>query len=300
MLKEPPLISIIALNWNTTAITCDFLHSIRERNTYKNIEVIVADNGSSEDPTAAFRAAYPDVKVVLNGENLGFAAGNNRGISIARGEYLFIVNNDTEFTPGLLEGLLEIYEKYPDAGMVSPKFHYFFEKGTIEYAGYEQVNALTGRNAMIGCKEKDQGQYDEIRETHYVHGGAMMVPRKVVEEVGQMPELFFLYYEEFDWSEQIKKKGYKIYYQPRSLIYHKESMTTGKASPLKTFYLTRNRILFMRRNTPRLAFLVFASYFILFTIPKNTLGFLAKGQKEHLRSFWKGILWQFNRTITFN
>jgi len=115
-----------------------------------------------------------------------------------------------------------------------------------------------------------------------------------------MPELFFLYYEEFDWSEQIKKKGYKIYYQPGSLIYHKESMTTGKSSPLKTFYLTRNRILFMRRNTPRLAFLVFASYFVFLTIPKNTFGFLAKGQKEHLKSFWKGILWQFNRTITFN
>jgi len=300
MLKESPLISIIALNWNTTAITCDFLHSIRERNTYKNIEVIVADNGSTEDPTAAFQAAYPDVKIVLNGENLGFAAGNNRGITAARGQYLFIVNNDTEFTPGLLEGLLEIYEKYPDAGMVSPKFHYFFQKGTIEYAGYEHVNTLTGRNAMIGCKELDQGQYDEIKETHYVHGGAMMVPRKVIEEVGLMPELFFLYYEEFDWSEQIKKKGYKIYYQPKSLIYHKESMTTGKASPLKTFYLTRNRILFMRRNAPGLAFLVFASYFAFFTIPKNTFGFLVKGQKEHLRSFWKGILWQFNRTITFN
>ncbi len=300
MLKEPPLISIIALNWNTTAITCDFLHSIRERNTYKNIEVIVADNGSTEDPSIACRAAYPGVKMVLNGENLGFAAGNNRAITVARGEYLFIVNNDTEFTPGLLEGLLEIYSDYPDAGMVSPKFHYFFQKGTIEYAGYSPVNALTGRNAMIGCKEPDQGQYDEIKETHYVHGGAMMVPRKVIEEVGLMPELFFLYYEEFDWSEQIKKKGYKIYYQPKSLIYHKESMTTGKASPLKTFYLTRNRILFMRRNTPWFAFLVFASYFTVFTIPKNTFGFLVKGQKAHLRSFWKGILWQFNRTITFN
>ena len=300
MLKEPPLISIIALNWNTTAITCDFLHSIRERNTYQNIEVIVADNGSTEDPTAAFQAVYPAVRVVLNGKNLGFAAGNNRGIAVARGEYLFIVNNDTEFTPGLLEGLLEIYANYPDAGMVSPKFHYFFQKGTIEYAGYEQVNVLTGRNGMIGCKEKDEGQYDEIRETHYVHGGAMMVPRKVIAEVGPMPENFFLYYEEFDWSEHIKRAGYKIYYQPKSLIYHKESMTAGKSSPLKTFYLTRNRILFMRRNSPRLAFLIFASYFVCLTIPKNTVVFLLKGQKEHLKSFWKGILWHFNRTITFN
>ena len=115
-----------------------------------------------------------------------------------------------------------------------------------------------------------------------------------------MPEQYFLYYEEFDWSEQVKRKGYKIYYQPGALIYHKESMTTGKSSPLKTFYLTRNRILFMRRNASWSAFLVFVSYFVCFTIPKNSVSYLVKGQRDHLRSFWKGILWQFNRTITFN
>ncbi|MBS1659462.1 MAG: glycosyltransferase family 2 protein [Bacteroidetes bacterium] len=300
MLKDNPLISIIALNWNTPDITCAFLRSIREQNTYKNIEVIVVDNASTEDPTAIFLQTYPDARVVRNSANLGFSGGNNAGIRIAKGDYLFIVNNDTEFTPGLLEGLLEIFRAYPDAGMVSPKFHYYFAKGTIEYAGYAAVNPFTGRNGMIGCREADQGQYDEIKTTNYVHGGAMMVPRKVVDEVGMMPELFFLYYEEFDWSEQIKRKGYKIYYQPKSLIYHKESMTTGKSSPLKTFYLTRNRILFMRRNMPWSAQVLFTGYFILLTIPKNTLSYLLKGQKEHLRSFWKGIFWQFNRKITFN
>jgi GT2 family glycosyltransferase len=300
MLTDTPLISIIALNWNNTAITCDFLHSLREKNTYKNIELILVDNGSKVDDSEAFRAAYPAVKVISINQNLGFTGGNNVGITHATGDYLFLVNNDTEFTEGLLEGLLEIYQQYPDAGMVCPKFHYFYQKGTIEYAGYHPVNVFTGRNGMVGSKEKDEGQYDQISVTNYAHGGAMMVPRKVVEEVGGLPEEFFLYYEELDWSEQIKRKGYKIYYQPKSLIYHKESMTTGKSSPLKTFYLTRNRILFMRRNVPWPAFMVFASYFVCFTIPKNTVSFLLKGQKEHLRSFWKGILWQFNRSIKFN
>jgi hypothetical protein len=299
MLKDRPLISVIALNWNTTAVTCDFLLSIRKQNTYPNIEVIVVDNASNEDPSDQFLQAYPGALVVRNSTNLGFSAGNNAGIRKASGDYLFIVNNDTEFTPGLLEGLLEVYEEHPDAGIVCPKFHYFFDKGTIEYAGYYPVNIFTGRNSMIGCREKDHGQYDQMKETHYAHGGAMMVPRRVIEEVGVMPEEFFLYYEEFDWSEQIKRHGFKVYYQPKSLIYHKESMTTGKSSPLKTFYLTRNRILFMRRNTPPLAFSLFALYFVVFTIPKNTLTYLVRGQKEHLNSFWKGILWQFNRTITF-
>lgn len=299
-MSETPEISIITLNWNTTEITCDLLRSIKEHYSCKNLEIIVVDNASEEDPSAWVKEVCPEAVVIRNQNNLGFAAGNNVGIRAAKGNYLFIVNNDTVFTPGLLQGLLNIFKQYPDAGVACPKFHYFFEKGTIEYAGYSEVNIFTGRNSMIGHLEKDNGQYDRISQTTYAHGGAMMVPRKLIEEVGPMPEQFFLYYEELDWSEQIKKKGYKIYYQPEALIYHKESMTTGKSSPLKTFYLTRNRILFMRRNTPWPAFLIFASYFICFTIPKNTLSFLIKGQKEHLRSFWKGLLWQFNPTIAFN
>jgi GT2 family glycosyltransferase len=295
-----PLISIVALTWNTTEVTIEFLRSINEHNTYQNIEIIIVDNGSAQDPTAVLKDVYPEAIIIRNEKNLGFTGGNNIGIKQAKGEYLFIVNNDTEFTPGLLEGLLEIFQQYPDAGMVSPKFHYYFHKGTIEYAGYHEVNVLTGRNSMIGCKEIDNGQYNDIKVTNYAHGGGMMVPRKVVDEVGALPEHFFIYYEEFDWSEQIKRKGYKIYYQPKSLIYHKESMTTGKSSPFKTFYHTRNRILFMRRNMRTLNYLTFLLYFTFFTIPKNTVTFIAKGQKEHLRSFWKGILWHFNSNISFN
>ena len=300
MLKDNPLISIVTLTWNTTEVTCDFLRSLNEHGTYQNLEVIVVDNGSKEDPTPVFKAIYPDVKVILNGKNLGFTGGNNVGIRAAKGDFLFIVNNDTEVTPGLLEGLLEIFDKYPDAGFVSPKFHYFFHKGTIEYAGYNTVNIFTGRNGMIGCQEKDEGQYNDVKVTNYAHGGGMMVPRKIIDEVGGLPEDFFIYYEEFDWCDQIKRKGYKVYYQPKSLIYHKESMTTGKASPFKTFYHTKNRIYYMRRNAPKMGLLVFYAYFTFITIPKNTLTFLIKGKKAHLRSFWKGILWQFNRRITFN
>jgi GT2 family glycosyltransferase len=300
MSESKPLVSIITLNWNTHSLTCDFLKSIRSQCGYKNIEVIVVDNFSKDDPTELFHSVYPGARVIRNKANLGFSGGNNVGIKAAKGDYLFIVNNDTEFTPGLLEGLLQVFADYPDAGVASPKFHYFFEKGTIEYAGYQSVNLFTGRNGMIGCREKDEGQYDETRETHYAHGGGMMVSRKAIEDAGLMHEPFFLYYEEFDWCTQIKKKGYKIYYQPKSLIYHKESMTTGKSSPLKTFYITRNRILFMRRNAPLPGLMVFLAWFVCFTIPKNTIQFAARKQKDHLRSFWKGILWHFNSKITFN
>ena len=152
---------------------------------------------------------------------------------------------------------------------------------------------------MIGSREKDEGQYNELRQTKYAHGGGMMVSRKVIDEVGLMPEEFFLYYEELDWSEQIRKKGFKIYFQPDALLYHKESMTTGKTSPLKTYYLTRNRILFMRRNMPLASLGIFFLYFILFTIPKNTIKYATKRQTAHLKSFWRGILWHFNPRISF-
>jgi hypothetical protein len=275
------------------------LASIKEHNSYQNIEVIIVDNCSAEDPTEQFSSVLPSAKIIRNPKNLGFSGGNNVGIKAASGDYLFIVNNDTEFTPGLIESLVNVFTLNADAGIVCPKFHYYFNKGVIEYAGYKPVNIFTGRNGMIGTGEKDTGQYDVLNKTNYAHGGAMMVSSKALEKVGLLPELFFLYYEELDWSVRFKKQGYSIYFQPKALIYHKESMTTGKASPLKTFYLTRNRILFMRRNVPLPGLGVFFAYFILFTIPKNSFIFLAKRQTDHLRSFWKGIWWHFNHNISF-
>src|SRR5258708_316282 len=135
-----PLVSIIAVNYNNTPVTTEFLRSIKEQNTYDNIEVILVDNGSADDPSAACREVYPQVRMVLTGQNRGFAGGNNAGIRIARGDYFFMVNNDTEFTPGLLEGLVDVFLTHADTGVVCPKFHYFFQKGTIEYAGYRAMN----------------------------------------------------------------------------------------------------------------------------------------------------------------
>ncbi|MEP6466852.1 MAG: glycosyltransferase family 2 protein [Parafilimonas sp.] len=288
-----PLISIITVNYNNAHITADLLRSIL-RLEYSNIEVIVVDNDSSENPSEELKKIIPSAQIILSKKNLGFAGGNNLGIKAAKGDYLFFVNNDTELSPQIFDGLLEIFEDYPDAGVVSPKFHYFYEPGTIEFAGYNAINSFTGRNSMVGCRTKDEGQYDAIAKTNYAHGGGMMVSRKVIDEVGLMPEVYFLYYEEFDWCEQIKRKGYSIYYQYKSLIYHKESMSVGKKSTLKTFYLNRNRILFMRRNIKGLSFLGFAFYYAFFTVPKNTISYLFKKETDHLEAFWKGLLWNLS------
>jgi GT2 family glycosyltransferase len=288
-----PLISIITVNYNNAHITADLLRSVL-RLEYSNIEVIVVDNDSSENPSEELKKIIPSAQIILSEKNLGFAGGNNLGIKAAKGDYLFFVNNDTELSPQIFDGLLEIFEDYPDAGVVSPKFHYFYAPGTIEFAGYNAINSFTGRNSMVGCRTKDEGQYDAIAKTNYAHGGGMMVSRKVIDEVGLMPEVYFLYYEEFDWCEQIKRKGYSIYYQYKSLIYHKESMSVGKKSTLKTFYLNRNRILFMRRNIKGLSFLGFAFYYTFFTLPKNTINYLFKKENDHLKAFWKGLIWNLS------
>ena len=121
-----------------------------------------------------------------------------------------------------------------------------------------------------------------------------MIPKKVIELTGPMDELFFLYYEELDWSERIKKAGFEVYVEPNALVFHKESVSVGKLSTLKTYYLNRNRILFMRRNKNLFQFTFFLLFLALATIPKNTIVFIIKGQWDHLKAFYKAISWNLS------
>ena len=129
-MTSTPLISIVTINYNNTGLTEDLLRSVLCLE-YSKIEVIVVDNASEQDPSEQFKKILPSVNIILSKKNLGFAGGNNLGIKAAKGDYLFFVNNDTELTPGILNGLLEIFKDYPDAGVVSPKFHYYHSPGTI-------------------------------------------------------------------------------------------------------------------------------------------------------------------------
>ena len=294
-----PLISIITVNYDAQDVTCEMIESIR-RNSYRDIELIVVDNASKVNPGAYLRKHYPEVKFIRSEKNLGFAGGNNLGIQESTGDFLFFLNNDAELTDGALETLLEVFVKFPRAGIASPKICYYSAKPSsepdvIQYAGTTHVHPLTARNSTLGEQEIDKGQFKDLKETAYAHGAAMMVPRKVIEEVGLMSEDFFLYYEELDWCEQIGKKGYGVYVEPSAKIYHKESFSVNKTSALKTYYMNRNRILFMRRNRTGLQVAGFFLFLLFFTIPKNTIQFLLKGDLVNLKAFYKGILWHFKK-----
>ena len=125
----------------------------------------------------------------------------------------------------------------------------------------------------------------------------MLVKRAVVEQAGLMPELYFLYYEELDWSRRIQQAGYQIYYQPSALVYHKESMTVGKAYPLKVYYQTRNRILFMRRNVSALPLMIFLIYYTVLALPKAIVTYSANGQWLFLRALLNGVGWNLRHAV---
>jgi GT2 family glycosyltransferase len=284
-----PLVTIVTINYNQVEVTCALLESLRKL-TYPAVEVIVVDNHSKEDPTPVIGKRYPEVTLIVSGENLGFAGGNNLGIQASNGKYLLFLNNDTEVDSGFLEPLVQFFETNPQAGAASSKLVYYNSGETIQYAGSTRINPFTGRSKRIGFLEKDHGQFS-TKETELAHGAAMIVPRNVIDKVGMMPEFFFLYYEEVDWCESIKKAGYKIYIIPESKVYHKESMSIGKGSTLKTYYMTRNRLLFMRRNTAGFTKMAGILFFLLFSVPKNVLMFVAKNEMQHAKAFLKGLLW---------
>lgn len=298
-----PLISIITVNYNQSQVTMECLESLTKI-TYSNIEIIVVDNASPSDNPDIIKEKYPHINLIKSKKNLGFAGGNNLGVIQSKGSYLLFINNDTEVPVDFIEPLVERMQSDENIGVVSPKIRFHHTPDTIQFAGYTPMNYFTLRNNLIGYRQVDTGQFDEARETPFGHGAAMMVSRKATEEVGMMADIFFLYYEEHDWFVRIKKAGYTIWYEPKSLIYHKESISTGKESPMKIHYIARNRIVFLRRNVTGIKKTIAVLYQMLVAIPKNALVYLLKGRLDLFKGYHQAVAWNlknlFNKKIFDN
>ena len=237
------------------------------------------------------------MKVIRSPQNVGFAGGNNLGIQAAHGKYLFFINNDTLLevrgerleVRDLFRPLINRLESDAKVGAVCPKIRFTWDNRPIQYAGYTPLSPITMRNRSIGFGEDDRGQYDKAHVTPYAHGAAMMVRREVIDKAGMMPECYFLYYEELDWSLMIRRVGYDIWYEPRCTIYHKESQTTGQQSPLKTYYLTRNRLLFAHRNSP-LRYRYFTYLYLLTAVAlRDACKYFVTGQWTLLKAVCRGV-----------
>lgn len=281
-LDNYPLVSIITVNYNHSETTLELIESL-SMISYPNIEIIVVDNASPDDKPKVMKEKFPSIILIESVINYGFAGGNNLGIMRARGEYVLLLNNDVVVPMDFLEPLVLKFINEPEYGAISPKILYYYTLNTIQYAGFTPIDTKTVRNTTIGQGEIDKGQYDEDYETAYAHGAAMMVPMEVIKLVGMMSYEFFLYYEEADWCNRIKHAGYKIGYVHNTKVLHKESVTTGKMSVLKVYYLTRNRLVYMRRNIHGNDFYISLLYQVFVAIGKNALVFLLKGK---IRLFW--------------
>lgn len=300
LLKTPRLMSltsIITVNFNQPQVTLDFLRSVKENTLVENVEVILVDNGSIDDHEESYRSVYKNLVYIRSSVNLGFAGGNNLGIKIAKGDYLLLLNNDTEITYNLIDVLIAEFNEHPEIGILSPLILYFDQPELIQYAGFTAMNYLTCRNQGIGNMEMDKGQFNmDSRETGYCHGAAMMCRKADLETVGMMAENFFLYYEELDWCEKFKKAGKKIWFTGKTKVYHKESISVGKMSSIKTYFMTRNRMLFIRRNTSLFNTLLFTVYYLLFACVKQIIIYLLKGRTDLIKWVFKGVFWNFTNT----
>ena len=285
MLQEFEL-SIITVNYNGLKDTYALIDSIPFN---EKMEVIVVDNASKQDEASLIQNQYPQIKVIRSEKNLGFAGGNNLGIKEAKGKYLFLINNDTIFKDFSIDSLINRIKSSPIIGIVCPKLRFAWGNNPIQFAGYTPLSKITVRNAAIGYGEEDHGQYDITHPTPYAHGAAMLIKRDAIEKVGLMPEDYFLYYEELDWSMMFTRAGYEIWYDPACTIYHKESQSTGQNSPLRIYYITRNRLLLVKRNWQGLYKYLAFCYLTCIVVPRDIIKYTLKGRLDLSKAVCKGL-----------
>jgi GT2 family glycosyltransferase len=216
---------------------------------YPTYTTVVVDNGSTDGSAPAVRERFPEAVVVENGRNLGFTGGNNVGLRYAlerRADYALLLNNDTEVTPGFLSKLIGAAEADPLIGVAGPTIYYYGQPNVIWSAG-GAIDWQRGSTRMIGLNEPDEGQFgNQARSVDFVTGCALLVRRAVTERIGLLDERFFAYYEETEWCVRAARKGYRIVHVPLARMWHKISPGARADSPLVHYYMTRNRLLFLK------------------------------------------------------
>lgn len=247
-MNREPLVYIILVNYNGYEYTMDCLKSLKNIH-YCNYKIVVVDNNSRDGSQEKFTESE-NIHLIFSRENLGFAGGNNIGIKYAVDngcEYVLLLNNDTVVKEDFLNELVETAEKDKDIAVVGGKIFYYDNPKLIWYAG-AKINEFTAITRHLGDKEEDRDEYNKLTETDYVTGCLMLVNIEALKKVGLMDEKYFLYYEETDWNVKFRKYGYKVVYNPKSVIYHKVSSTTSKQNDIVKYYYDRNAYYFVMNN----------------------------------------------------
>jgi hypothetical protein len=289
-------VSVVSVNFNQPEATKAFLLSLKNYCSLK-LEIIIVDNASDINSENEFKEIIPELLFIRSKTNIGFAGGNNLGIAQAKGDYILLLNNDTEIVKGSIETLVNELKSDNNIGLLSPLILYHDDQTIIQYAGFTPLNYLTARNKQLGLCEKNTGQYNGLSyQTGFCHGAAVICRKTDLLKAGLMDESYFLYYEELDWCEKFKRIGKTINFTGKTHIYHKESISVGKDSPIKIYFMTRNRMLFIRKNTGLFNTILFSLYYTFIACPKIMLPLAKNGNSNKVKYVLKGLLWNFTNS----
>lgn len=285
-----PKVVIVILNWNQAEDTLDCLYSLQQID-YPNYEIVVVDNHSTDQSIDLIRSRFPQVSILIQGENLGCAGGRNVGVKFGlsrNAEYILFLDNDTEVDGGFLNNLISAAKGNSICAIFGPKIYYTEEPLRIWSAG-GLIDWKTGETTSIGNGELDSPGYSDSRDVDFIAGCAMLVRSELFNLVGLFDEDYFIYFEETDWCCRARRAGYKCMFVPNSRVWHKESKSLGGASsPGKTYYLTRNQFLFIQRNLEKkYIFMAIARFF--FQVFHYSVADILHGNIKHARVRLLGV-----------
>lgn len=292
MTKIKPLVSVVIPTHNLVSDLVEAIDSIREQD-YSPIEIIVVDNASTDGTSEKIKRSYPEVKLITHKENLGVTGGRNSGLNKAEGEYILFFDHDMVGDKKMVSELVKVASSSSEIGIVSGKIYYWDAKKAIWSAG-TSVNLITGQ--IFFRAGQDEGQYDRIEEIQ-VAPAVLLVKREVIKKIGGFDDIFFANWEDTDFCFRARRAGFKIYYAPKAVAYHKITLNAVESMNRllsRAYYIARNRIIFMRRHSKhfRLFLLFLPIYFFYYTVHSLRIGRI-DGIKNFLRGTLSGLYMTF-------
>lgn len=293
MSNKLPLVTAIIPTYNLKNILSECIASVQKQD-YKNLEIIVVDNASTDGTKEMMKKKFPEVKLIVNSKNLGSTGGMNTGLRKAKGEVVWFIDHDNILNPNILGELVKIALSDPKIAVVTPKIYYWDKKDLIWSAG-TSVNMITGVN--YSREGKDVGQYNKIEDVDIAPAN-FIVKKEVIDKYGFYDDIFFLCYEDSDFCARIKKAGYRITYNPKAICYHKfpilDAKTAKKRWLNRAYFAARNKIIFMRKDSEFfwLFVLLYPIWFLIYTYQAIRY-FNFKALVNFYRGIFDGFKWTF-------
>ena len=249
------LVSIVILNWNGRSFLEKFLPVLIENSRMEGAEIVVADNGSSDDSIAFMEREHPGIRLIRFDLNHGFTGGYIRALEQLDSSYFLLLNSDIEVTPGWLEPLIGHMESNPSCAACTPKIKDYKNKTHFEYAGaaggyIDDYGYPFCRGRLFDVLEEDHGQFDQVSDIFWGSGACLLVRAEYYRAVGGLDEQFFAHMEEIDLCWRLKRAGWSVNFIPDSSVYHVGGGTLARGNPRKTYLNFRNNLLLLYKNLP--------------------------------------------------